>query len=272
MGGSFSVATVSEIEAKVLNNNKESLVRERVAARQVPWKYPAMVVVGRSVFILLAQALVAVIFAFRGAPHPWLAAAPWWTIYGTLVDAGCLALMWTFTRREGIGLRSLIGPIRLRYGRDLLLGIAVLAAVFPCFFIGASVSTRLLYQGTQPYLYPGILGARVLPFWAWFYSHFIWWVIWSPTEEMTYAGYALPRLQALSHRTWVAVAFVGFWWTIQHPFLPFIPDWRLFVWRFCAFLPGILMLCLIYLRIRRLPPLILAHWTMDIIAVLMTTS
>jgi hypothetical protein len=37
-------------------------------------------------------------------------------------------------------------------------------------------------------------------------------MIWSPTEEMTYQAYALPRIQALSRRAWVAVVVVGFWW------------------------------------------------------------
>jgi membrane protease YdiL (CAAX protease family) len=87
---------------------------------------------------------------------------------------------------------------------------------------------------------------------------------------MTYNGYALPRIQALSGRTWVAVAVVGFWWAVQHSFLAFIPDWRFFVWRFLAFIPGVIAIALIYLRVRRLAPLIVAHWAMDIAATVMT--
>jgi hypothetical protein len=250
--------------------NSKRQIQARVEERRITWKGPLLLVTGRTVLILLAQGLVALIFLLRGSGNPWLAAAPWWTVYGTVVDIGCLALLWRFTRAEGITLRDLIGPIRLRYGRDLLLAIGVLLAIFPLFVAGGMLSCRWLYGAYQVNLYPGILGGRVLPIWAVIYSRFIWWVIWSPTEEITYAGYALPRLQALSGRTWVAVATVGFWWTIQHPFLPFVPDWRCFLWRFLAFLPGVIVLTLIYLRMRRLSPLILAHWTMDIVAVYMT--
>src|ERR1039458_4379248 len=80
---------------------------------------------------------------------------------------------------------------------------------------------RLLYY---------IMG-RVLPVWAVVYSLSVWWMIWSPTEEMTYQAYALPRIQALSGRTWVAMVVVGFWWALQHSLLPFLPDWRSALWR-----------------------------------------
>jgi hypothetical protein len=40
--------------------------------------------------------------------------------------------------------------------------------------------------------------------------------------------------------------------------------------RFVAFLPGVTLLTVIYLRSRRLSPLIVAHWPMDLGAVIMT--
>jgi hypothetical protein len=40
-------------------------------------------------------------------------------------------------------------------------------------------------------------------------------------------------------------------------------------WRFLAFVPGVTAFMLIYLKTRRLPPLIMAHWPMDIGAILM---
>ena len=54
--------------------------------------------------------------------------------------------------------------------------------------------------------------------------------------------------------------------------MPFVPDLRSVIWRFLAFLPGVVAFTLIYLRTRRLAPLIVAHWSMDILAVLMTVQ
>ena len=82
---------------------------------------PMVVLPARIVLMLLAQALVAAIFLLRGAGHPWLAAAPWWTVYATLIDIGCLTLLWKFTHREGMAIRDLVGTIRLRYGGDFFL-------------------------------------------------------------------------------------------------------------------------------------------------------
>jgi len=175
-----------------------------------------------------------------------------------------------FLRKEGIRLRDLIGRVRLHWGHDLFLGAGVFLLVFPFFMLAAPVVTRLLYGATPLPAFAGLAAGRVLPRWAVIYSFSIWLLIWSPTEEITYQGYALSRLEVLFGRRWKAIALASFWWAIQHPFLPFIVDWRYFTWRFLMFLPSMVVLTLLYLKIRRLPPFFLAHWAMDTIALFMT--
>jgi hypothetical protein len=145
-----------------------------------------------------------------------------------------------------------------------------LLLVFPFFILAAPVARRLLYGTTPLPAFAGLAAGRVLPLWAMIYSFCIWLPLWSPTEEITYQGYALPRLEVLCGSRWKAVALVSFWWAIQHPFLPFILDWKYFAWRFLVFLPTMVVLTLLYLKIRRLPPFFLAHWSMDTIALFMT--
>jgi membrane protease YdiL (CAAX protease family) len=98
------------------------------------------------------------------------------------------------------------------------------------------------------------------------------WPIWSATEELTYNGYIAARFAAPSRHRSIPYFLVGFWWSFQHTFLPFIPDLRFVLYRFPAFLPGVLVFLTIYLRTRRLAPLIVAHSMMDIIAAVMTLS
>ena len=186
------------------------------------------------------------------------------------MDLGCLALIAAFLRKEGIRLRDLIGRVRLRWGYDFLLGCVILLLTFPFFMLAAPVVTRLLYGAGPVPTFAGLATARVLPTWAVVYSFSVWLLIWSPTEEVTYQGYALPRLEVLFGTRWKAVALVSFWWAIQHPFLPFILDWKFFAWRLLVFLPSMPILTLLYLKIRRLPPFFLAHWSMDTIALFMT--
>jgi len=213
---------------------------------------------------------MALILFARHRPAPWREAGDWWTVYGTLVDIGCLIGLRYFTRREGIHLRDLIDTIRLRWGRDVFLGLGYFVLIFPLFLGGGYFAQRFVYgsSGANPYKYLAHL--HPLPVWATIYGLSLWWMIWSPTEETTYQAYALPRLQALTGRTWVAFLVVGFWWAAQHSALPFIPDWRYLLFRFLAFLPGVLAMMLIYLRTRRLAPLIVAHWPMDIAGAIMT--
>jgi membrane protease YdiL (CAAX protease family) len=243
-----------------------------LSRRQIGWMAPLTVMIGRSVFMILAQGLVALGYAARGHPSPWNAAAHWWTVYATLVDIGCLALMVKFTRVEGIKLHDLIGPIRLRRGRDVVLGLVCFLIYLVSFTFPGLLASKLVFGTTQPSMYPGLLTARNLPLWAVVYSFSLWWIIWSPTEEMTYNGYALPRTQALTGSKLIAVLIVAFWWAIQHSFIPFILDWKYVVWRFLFFLPGVVIACLIYLRIRHLAPLILAHWAMDLMGAIYTLS
>jgi len=263
-GGESAKSTAAEDP-----NSKSALVR-RVMSGHLTWAGPLMLLTGRSVLVIAAQAFVVFLYWLRLHTWSWKAGAPWWSVYGTLVDIGCLGLMAVYTRKEGIRIRDLIGRPRLRRGRDILLGLGCFLLVFPFFGCAAPVASRLVYGSFQPQLYPGLLAGRALPFWAIVYSLSAWWLLWSPTEEMAYQGYVLPRIEALARSRWIAISIVGFWWALQHSFLPLILDWKYVVWRFLAFLPGVVVFMLIYLKLRRLPPLILAHWPMDILATLIT--
>jgi membrane protease YdiL (CAAX protease family) len=230
-------------------------------------------VASRTVFALLAQAAVALLFLVRGTRHPWSASVPWWSVYGTLVDIGCLVLLGRFTRREGRRIRDLIGFDKSRWFKDLLIGLGYFLLVFPLMMMGGTMlSSLVVYGTTQPPMYPGMLVARMLPSWAVVYSLSAWWVVWSVTEETTYEAYSFIRFERLTRRRWVAIAIVGFWWALQHSFFPLIPDWRYIVWRFIAFLPGVVTAAVIYSRTRRLPPMIAMHWPMDIVAASMTLA
>jgi len=268
--GTDSAVAGDAVAGQTEDANSKSALTQRAAAGRLIWTGPLLLVMGRSVLIIAAQAFAAGLLWLRFHSWSWNGAAKWWTVYGTLVDAGCLALMATQTRKEGIRLRDLIGRVRLRWGRDFFGGVGCFLLIFPFFLLAAPVATWLVYGHGQPPAFAGMLSGRVLPLWGVAYSFSAWWLIWSPTEEMTYNGYVLPRIEVLSGSRWKAVAIVGFWWTLQHSFLPFILDWKYVAWRFLAFLPGVVAFILVYLRLRRLPSLILAHWAMDISALFLT--
>jgi uncharacterized protein len=266
-----STAAVHPADPSLANSQAE--IQKRLAAGRIPWIGPLGVIASRSIFIILAQSLVTLIFIFLRSPNPFKAATAWWQVSGSLVDIGCLALMFWFTRREGISLLDLIGLNKKKLGRDILLGLGILIVMFPIvMFGGAALAGLLIYGASQPVL-PVEVMTKNLPLWAALYARTIWWLIWSVTEEMTYNGYALPRLQVLlGGRTWLAVLIVGVAWAFQHAFLPFLANWKVFLYLGLQMLPLVIVMQLLYLRFRRLPPTIIIHWGMDLISTILLIS
>jgi hypothetical protein len=250
--------------------NARSQIQERVAAGCIPWVGPLLLVPARTVLWFTFQCLLALILLALHRPAPFQMAGNWWMFYGTLSDCCCLIGMWYFTRREGIRLRDLIGPIKMRWGHDLWLGLGLLVLFYPFFILGGHLAGWLVYGSMAKIPMEFVLQRHSLPIWATVYTLTVWWIIQSATEEMTYNGYVLPRLQALTGRTWIAVSITGFWFIAQHFMIPFVPDWHYVAFRVLIFAPFLVAWMLVYLRLRRLSPLILAHWPMDLGVAIMT--
>ncbi len=185
-------------------------------------------------------------------------------MYGTLIDAGCLALLWRFTRREGIRLFDLVGFERARLVREALLGFALIP-VSLVFILGGVYAAGWLLYGTltPPYLF------APLPLPAALYGVLVWPLIWGLTEQMTYNGYLVPRLQVLCRSTSLAVVPVAFVWSLQHAFMPLTFDAKFMAFRLLSSVPQSVFVTLFYLRFRRLVPLAIAHALMDGASVLL---
>jgi uncharacterized protein len=232
----------------------------------IPRGGPALALVMRGGFALLAQTLVAGGFRLRRHPDPWKAATAWWTLHSSMADLGCLAVLRWLLHREGLRLRDLPSLDRQRLRQDLRdglrsLGIAVIAGGV------STVLQRPFYPSGPP---PLITVAR-MPRWARAYTVLVWPALWASTEELVYLGYALPRLEVQLGSTARAAALVALCWgPLQHPTLPAIPERRHVAYRALTSLPPTAMMTAIYLRNRRrLPPMIFAHWVADLATGLM---
>jgi membrane protease YdiL (CAAX protease family) len=244
-------------------NAFETLARRRDAAT-LTWRGPALALFARTAFAVVAQGVVAAVLVLRSSPTPWHDAERWLPVYGTLVDVGCLSLLWWLTRREGIRPIDLVGLERTRVVRDVLLGFAVIP-VSLVFIFGGSLAAGWLVYGTRapPYLF------GPLPVPAALYAVLVWPFIWGLTEQLTYNGYLLPRFQVLCRSTGVAVAIVAFVWSLQHSFMPLTFDTKFMAFRLLASVPHSVFMTLLYLRLRRVVPLAIAHALMDGASVLL---
>ncbi|HEU6451994.1 MAG TPA: CPBP family glutamic-type intramembrane protease [Gemmatimonadaceae bacterium] len=238
-------------------NSRDALDRRREAGT-LTWRGPALMLFARAALAVGAQAVAAAALLLGASPNPWHDAEPWFPVYATLIDAGCLTLLWRFTRREGIGLFDLVGFERSRLVRDVLLGLALIPASLVFIFGGTYAAGWIVYGAVQQ---PYFLGG--LPLWASLYGVLVFPFLWGLTEQMTYNGYLLPRFQVLSRSTSVAVAVVTFVWAMQHSFMPLTFDAKFMEYRLLASIPNALFDTLLYLRLRRVVPFAVAHALMD---------
>jgi uncharacterized protein len=238
-------------------NSRATLLHRREVGA-LTWRGPVLMLFARAVLAVAAQAVVAVVLALRGSATPWHDAEPWLPVYGTLIDLGCLVLLWKLTRREGTTLFELIGFQRARFLGDVLLGLALIPVSLLFIFGGTYVAGWLVYGAPAP---PYFLGGLPLP--AALYGLLVRPFIWGITEQMTYNGYLLSRFQVLARRTSVAIAVVAFAWSLQHAFMPLTFDAKFMAYRLLASPPLAVFETLLYLRLRRLAPLALAHALMD---------
>jgi uncharacterized protein len=238
-------------------NSHTALLRRRETAL-LTWRGPALMLFARVACAVGAQAVVAAIFALRASPTPWPDAEPWLPVYGTLIDAGCLALLWRLTRHEGIRLFDLVGFERTRLVRDMLLGLALVPASLVFILGGIYAAGWLLYGTLRP---PFLFGRLPLP--AALYGVLVFPFIWGLTEQMTYNGYLVSRFQVLCRSTSLAIALVAFPWSLQHAFMPLTFDPRFMVFRLLSSVPNSVFQTFLYLRVRRLVPFALAHALMD---------
>jgi uncharacterized protein len=240
-----------------MDPNSPGALLPRKTAGTLNWRGPALMLFARAACAVGAQTVVAAIFALRSSPTPWHDSEPWLPVYGTLIDAGCLALLWRLTRREGIRLFDLVGFDRTRLLRDILLGVALVPISLVFIFGGVYGAGWLVFHTLTP---PYTFGALPLP--AALYGVLVWPFLWGLTEQMTYNGYLAPRFQVLGG-TSLAVVLVGFAWSMQHSFMPLTFDPKFMTYRLLAAIPNTIFQTILYLRFRRLLPFAIAHALMD---------
>lgn len=212
----------------------------------------------RSIFAVIAAAFVAALMALSGSLTPWRDAARWFPVYATLIDFGCLALLWTFMQREGGRLVDLLGFDRRRLGRDVLLGLLLIAPSLVFILGGIAAASLIVYGSFEP---PVVFEPLPLP--AALYAALVFPLVWGFTEQMTYNGYLAPRIQVVTRSTAVAVALVAFSWSFQHVVMPVKFDPAYMIYRMLSPIPFSIFIILLYLRVRRLMPFAIAHWLMD---------
>lgn len=227
--------------------------------KKIPWWIVILFLPARFLFAFLIQGFVALIMFWKGSINPWHDSAAWWLIYSTVTDILTFIALIFLLRIEGLGLNSAFKQY-LQKPKTQLKYIPLFILLLVPFVVIANVITNSFY-GTS---LPPMLEIVNLPIWGVVYSILIWPIIWVVIEQFVYLGYLLPRLEALSGKTWLAGIIVAFFWGVQHFAIPFIPDSNYLVSRVLAALvvSGGFTLIYVYLK-RPLFAAIVVHWLAD---------
>jgi len=237
-----------------------SLIRKRFAGRGLTWTPVWLFLPGRFVFGFIAQGVAAGVLAALGRADAWRAAAGWWMVWLTMTDILCLLALRWLLRREGVSLGSLFGVARADALRQLAWTPAYLLVLAPLALLPTFI-TRAFYGSAPSPMFTGI----ELPLgWA-LYAVVVWPLVWAITEELVYLGYLLPRLEAATGSTWLAVVIVAFFWGLQHFAMPFIADTTYLVSRVLAATAASTGMTLVFvLWRRRLVSMIGVHYLLDL--------
>lgn len=99
--------------------NTPDALRILFSDRNLSWWPVLLFLPARAVLSFLSQTTTAWILWSTGDVTPWESSRGWWTVYGTLTDAGCLLLLVLLLRREGLRLRDVFGLTRINLGPQL---------------------------------------------------------------------------------------------------------------------------------------------------------
>lgn len=174
-----------------------------------------------------------------------------------LVDLAALGALALAMRAEGRRLRDLFGPLRLL---DLAWGALLLLILVVGFLASNFAANLLVYGGAPP---APSAAAPSVPLWVGLVAVLVAPLSIALSEEAVYRGYAQPRLQSRLGRLGALVA-VAIVFGIQHIGFALTSGPDVAAKVLTTFFAGLLLGGL-WLWMRRLMPLVLAHWGLDLL-------
>ena len=113
-------------------------------------KWPIILVFTRFILALTLQLLIAVPYFFTGNINAIEAAGRWFTVYGSLIDIGCLLLIARLIKRENLKLIDLVNIKSHSILKTLKTSIGYLLLFLPMSVVGMSVSSFFLFGTPVP--------------------------------------------------------------------------------------------------------------------------
>ncbi|ETI68952.1 CPBP family glutamic-type intramembrane protease [Neobacillus vireti] len=221
---------------------------------------PLMVLPARTILFAAIQFLFVYLLGFT-----WQQSVAWWPFFAIITNIIMYILLSNLARREGNTYLDLIHFDKILFKQDLKKVLWVLPIGGGVGFAGMYAASYVMYGNPIP---PDNM-ILPLPLWAGFIALIVFPITNSLVEIPTYMGYCFPRLEILWKSKIATLVVSAFFLSFQHFTLPIIiNDGKYMLWHFICFIPLALVVGFIYIKIRRLVPIMIVHWLMDVLAVL----
>ncbi|WNS76466.1 CPBP family intramembrane glutamic endopeptidase [Bacillus sp. DTU_2020_1000418_1_SI_GHA_SEK_038] len=223
-------------------------------------KAPILILFVRTLLFGFIQTLFILIFSIS-----WVESIPWWPIIAILSNIICYFLISFLAKRENKSYLDIIHFDKSKLIQDL-------KAVWWVLIIGGVVGGIGL-NGVGFFMYGSFMPPdniiQPLPIWAAIIGLILFPITNALVEVPLYMGYCLSRLEVQFNSKILALILSSFFLAFQHITLPItINDYKFMIWHFVSMLPLAFVVGLVYLKIRRLVPIMIVHYIMDVLAII----
>ena len=182
-------------------------------------------------------------------------ASGWWSPLCIMMNLITIAVLFGICKLEGVGYKSLIA------GKDEKIRVksaVIITMVMSVLGIGGMILFSIVFYGGPPEML-----TQPLPVWIAVLNLFLLPITIVFAEMPLYFGYSFNRIKSITGSPVFSIAYVVFFYAVQHSFMPVLWDVKYVLFRFLSFLPLMIVLGIIYNRKRRLPEMMIGHGLMD---------
>ena len=239
--------------------NSVEEIQRKMQSGTIHWLWPVIMLLSRTFLFFVFGFVILLILDLFKTSQPTTEVTRWWTYQVISTNVVCFLVLIWLSSKESMRIFDLIGFERRLFKKDMLL---VLALLIPSGIIGyfsVYLAGVLLYGNTPP-----TFMFQSLPIWAALFSVIAFPLTNALLESTTYFGYSFQRIAVLSGNKWLALALASSFLALQHISIPLHLDLKYLLWRFLSFLPFAFFAGWIYLKIRRLLPIMVLHYLADL--------
>ena len=239
--------------------NSVEEIQKKTHSGMIHWLWPVIMLLSRTILFLVFGFLISIILGFFKINEPLSDVTRWWTYQVICTNILCFFLLSWLSSKENMKFLDLIGFNQKLVKRDMLLVLALLIPSGIIGYFGVHLAGVWLYGNTPP-----TFMFQSLPIWAAVFSVIIFPLTNALVETTTYFGYSFQRIAVLSRNKWLAFFIAASFLALQHIGIPLYLDLKYMLWRFVSFLPFAFFAGYVYLKIRRLFPIIVLHYLADL--------